>query len=147
MQFMLWKIVGRQSMRYIKTPLPQAVRFAAAAGEMETLEGVVKVAAGDAIVTGVEGEQWPIARARFEADYEAINPTRRGEAGLYRKRAIPVQARQTDTATIISLASGAGELRAQPGDWIITNDIGEQWVVAQTVFSKTYKPYDDSAVD
>jgi len=52
---------------YITTALRRRVHFAAAAGQLQTLEGPVAYAAGDAIVTGVAGEQWPVPADSFAA--------------------------------------------------------------------------------
>lgn len=39
---------------------------------IETLEGRMKASAGDWIVTGVEGEQYPVKPDIFEKTYEVI---------------------------------------------------------------------------
>lgn len=123
-------------MQYVKRALPTQVLFAEHAGTLNTLEGVVAYQTGDALVTGVEGERWPIARDDFERTYEAIPPTRMAEDGTYTKRHVPVQALRVTEATL--LLSGAAELRAAPGDWVVTDTHGKRWVVADSIFQKTY---------
>ena len=40
--------------------------------DIETLEGVMHAEAGDWIITGVKGEQYPCKPDIFEATYEAV---------------------------------------------------------------------------
>lgn len=40
---------------------------------IETLEGTMKADIGDWIVTGIEGEQYPVKPGIFEKTYEAID--------------------------------------------------------------------------
>jgi PGDYG protein len=125
--------------QYVKRALPTQVVFADCAGTLNTLEGRVAYQAGDALLTGVEGERWPIARTDFERTYEAIPPTRMAEEGLYQKRHSPVDARQVVEATALPVQSGAATLRVAPGDWVVTDVRGHRWVVADTIFRKTYR--------
>lgn len=126
-------------MQYVKRALPTQVLFAEHAGTLDTLEGVVAYQNGDALVTGVEGERWPIAREDFERTYEAMLPTRMAEDGTYTKRHTPVQALQVTEITVLSIQSGTAKLRAAPGDWVVTDTHGKRWVVADTIFQKTYR--------
>ena len=66
-----------------------AVEFAAAAGELMSLEGPNRYQPGDAIVTGATGERWVVSRERFDAKYRA-------EAGRRSRRAghVPQPARR-----------------------------------------------------
>lgn len=130
-------------MKCIKKPVPHPVVFAAGDGVLETREGLVAFAAGDAIVTGVEGECWPIGRARFERDYVALNTGEPGCNGLYMKQPQPVEAEQLTQAHAITLSAARGVLTTQPGDWLITAADGEQWVVADAIFRQTYRACDD----
>lgn len=41
--------------------------------DIQTLEGVMHANAGDWIVTGVEGEQWPVKKEIFEKTYRIIS--------------------------------------------------------------------------
>ena len=127
-------------MKYQKQPVPVAVSFAAAAGEIPTLEGPVRCAAGDAILTGVQCEHWPITRAQFEASYEPLAPLAMGEDGLYVKKPLAVEARQLDHATSVDLAQQQGCLHAKPGDWLVSAPDGAQWVVADEIFRASYAP-------
>ncbi|MBB1096126.1 MULTISPECIES: hypothetical protein [Lactobacillaceae] len=41
--------------------------------DIKTLEGVMHANAGDWIITGVEGEQWPVKKEIFEKTYRIIS--------------------------------------------------------------------------
>lgn len=127
-------------MKYVKKPIPAQVKFARQAGTLETLEGPVAFGEGDALMTGVKGERWPIRRPRFEETYAPVPPTRMGENGRYLKKPKPVTARQTTIDETIDLGGDRGVLQAKPGDWIVTADDGRRWVVANDIFLATYQP-------
>ena len=129
-------------MKFVKIPHPVAVRFATIAGELLTREGPVTYAPGDALLTGVAGESWPIRRSDFNLSYEPIAPTCTGEAGAYRKRPARVEADQVTQAASIPTHSGNGNLRAEPGDWVVTNEQGQRWVVADDIFRLSYQRED-----
>ena len=94
--------------------------------------------AGDAILTGVAGEHWPIARLAFEDSYQAVLPAKMGDVGMYCKRPMIVEARRVaHTSTVV--LSNADVLSAKPGDWIVTGPDGEEWVVEANIFAKTYE--------
>lgn len=40
--------------------------------DIKTLEGVMHANIGDWIITGVDGEQWPVKKEIFEKTYEVI---------------------------------------------------------------------------
>ncbi len=40
---------------------------------IQTLEGVMHANAGDWIITGIEGEQWPVKKEIFEKTYRIIS--------------------------------------------------------------------------
>lgn len=66
-----------------KVPRPCRVEFATAPCIVQTPEGAVGAAAGDAILTGGSGERWPVARAGFFNRYRPIPPTEEGQPGRY----------------------------------------------------------------
>ena len=70
-----------RALRVCKKPIPVQVEFATFEGTCETLEGSVRFRAGDAILTGVKGERWPVGREAFLSSYEAVPPTRTGSNG------------------------------------------------------------------
>jgi hypothetical protein len=76
-------------------PVERAVRFATAPGVMDTPEGPVRYAAGDAIVTGEAGECWPISIAKFRVLYDPATGGTMGIDGLFHKMPRESLARDT----------------------------------------------------
>ena len=114
------------------------VAFANEALDIDTLEGPVKCKADDAIVTGVHGERWPIERLRFVATYEAADRIVMFQPGFYRRKPTVVTARQLLLPMTVELSGARGALAARAGDWLIHGGEGDQWIVADLIFQKTY---------
>lgn len=124
---------------FMKRPLVVAVTFAPSGGALQTLEGVVQYAAGDALMTGAIGEHWPIRRQAFESSYEPCDAQSMGVAGHYRKSAIPVFARQLTETCVITLDEERGALKGKSGDWLVRDATGRTWVVADAIFQISYE--------
>ena len=60
----------------------------------------------------------------------------------YRKKAVVVEAYQTDKEIIIHTLEG--DMRASPGDYIITGVKGEQYPCKPDIFYKTYEAIDEA---
>jgi len=133
--------------KFLKRAIVVQVEFADKPGLLTTLEGIVPYQAGDALMTGVDNERWPIARARFDASYKAQSPTRQGENGGYIKHRIPVTAVQITEPTQVALSSATASISGKIGDWLITAPDGSQWIVDDAIFSKTYQMVKDSVKD
>lgn len=127
---------AEDSFAAIRISTVHSVEFAASAGEIETLEGRVPVSPGDAIVTGVAGEKWPVAMAEFKRRYDPV-PSAAGSM-LFRRRA--------QRATVVELArpdNGAtvqvhgAILHGQPGDFRVSDGDGTR-IVARAVFARTF---------
>ena len=121
----------------IKRPIAVPVMFAAEDGVCETLEGLVRYQAGDAILTGVSGEQWPVARATFAASYD---PAPDGPAGAFVKRPIPAQARRITEPCQVEVGWQDDPLEGRPGDWLLQYADGNWGVVSDAIFRETYVP-------
>jgi hypothetical protein len=121
-----------------KLLIPVKVIFALTDGVCETLEGPVSYQAGDAIMTGVDNEQWPIERHKFEATYDAQPPTLPGENGLYFKKPIPVRVVQLTEPIKVEVGSQANKIQGQIGDWLIEYGPENFGIVSKDIFSKTY---------
>jgi hypothetical protein len=119
--------------RVLKRPVVVAVRFAAENGTCGTLEGPVHYRSGDALVTGTVGEQWPIARERFDETYERV------AEGQYRKRPAVAYALRVQTATRVPLGGEGDVLEARQGDWLLQYDDGEYGIVDAEVFEQAYE--------
>lgn len=57
------------------------------------------------------------------------------------KRPVVVEAYRTDKVMYIDTLEG--EMKAEPGDWIITGVKGEQYPCKPDIFEATYKPVTD----
>lgn len=128
---------------YSKKRIPVQVCFALQDGQLDTLEGPVSYRRGDALVTGVEGERWPIPRGRFEATYSPVGPGgAMGVDGQFAKVPLVVQAERTPAPRSIPLDPGRGMLHAKAGDWIVSTPDGETWVVDHEIFGESYSSLD-----
>lgn len=56
----------------------------------------------------------------------------------FRKKPIIVEAYQTDQEVIIHTLEG--DMKAHPGDWIITGLRGEKYPCKPDIFEKSYEP-------
>jgi len=125
-----------------KLALALPVEFAAAAGTLVTREGPVAFVPGDALLTGIEGERWPVPRERFDATYEPVAPLRPGKPGHYRKRPQIVWAKLMREPFSVELGDGRGTLRGSAGDWLLEYAPGDRSVVSATAFARTYELLD-----
>jgi PGDYG protein len=114
------------------------VRFAAEAFTIQTLEGPVAAQPGDAVLTGVRGETWPVARLRFEAKYQPLPPLRMGQDGLYQSVPRTVRAWLMPQALRVEINARRDTLLGQAGDWLIDYQDGSLGVVAAEIFAATY---------
>jgi len=126
-----------RSVRARKREYPVQVRFAPADEIVQTREGQVRAHAGDAIVTGSAGEQWPVRPAVFHARYRPLAPLAAGEPGTWLSQPIEVVALRMDAAFAVELADG-DRLLGQAGDWLLEYDDGGLAVVAASIFPTTY---------
>lgn len=124
---------------YYKIPQVRSVEFASKDGTIATLEGEISVETGDAIMTGSEGERWPIRRFDFEQKYRPHGQTRKGEAGEYVSEPAVVTAAQLRTPKLVHLSEGRGSLNGRAGDWLVTYGHHDQAIVAPAIFSATYR--------
>jgi hypothetical protein len=120
--------------RFLKTATV-AVEFAQSPGVLETLEGPVPYETGDALLTGIKGERWPVVRARFEDMYEPAPD----QPGRWKKRGNrPVLALRVDHAFEVATHDGAATLSGKPGDWLVDYSPGDQAIVANDIFLHSY---------
>lgn len=118
---------------YASLPVEVRVAFSSAAGTVQTLEGPQFHGEGDAIITGLKGERWPVLREEFERRYEAIT----GQPERYRKRVFRVWAQQLTALRTVYAPSGA-ELHGQAGSWVVHGPDEAVSVVDPEVFARSY---------
>ena len=129
-----------RALRVCKKPIPVQVEFAAADGTCETLEGPVRFRVGDAILTGVQGERWPVTREAFLSSYHAVPPTQAGGNGAYRKTAAPAHAMRLDHAHDVPVGWQNDPLHGERGDWLLQYADGTRGVLRDQIFRESYDP-------
>ena len=115
------------------------VRFAEQAAAVETLEGVVHAKLGDAIVTGLFGENWPVSRDTFAGKYDAVPPLEVGAPGRYMSLPIEVLAVEMQAPFDVVLSDGHSRLTGRPGDWLVDYGDGNLGIVNAVIFGATYE--------
>jgi hypothetical protein len=119
------------------------VEFAAAPGELMSLEGPNRYAPGDAIITGATGERWVVSRERFDPKYlPADAALAHGSAGAYRNRPSVVLAKRMDEPFTIVRSTGGDRLHGEAGDWVMQYAPGDYGVVKAARFAKVYRVAD-----
>lgn len=128
----------------IQTPI-KAIQNSKESKVIQTLEGEVIANVGDYVVTGVNGEQYPVSKETFERKYEKVNET------TYRKKKGQVKAFQLEDDISITLSDNRGVLSGKTGDFLVTSpseyekfngsDLDEidVWVVNEEIFPKLYQ--------
>ena len=127
------------ALQVMKLPVPVKVRFAPSPGTLTTKEGPVTYETDDALLTGTEGESWPVQRLIFEDTYEPMKGTLSGSEGLYVKKPIGVWAIQLDHSEEVWIGDGENRLLGKKGDWLVEYPGGRFGVVSQDIFKKTYQ--------
>lgn len=123
----------------VKLPIPVTVEFALNDGIIETLEGPVHYIRGDAIITGINGERWPVQRLKHFANYAPVPPTQTGQNGFYLKRATKTIAKKMMQPFTVSVGYAKDPLKGRVGDWLLQYADGSHGVVAADIFSQTYQ--------
>lgn len=121
-----------------KREVEVSVVFCRKTDTVTTLEGPVRCEPGDANVTGVHGEQWPVHRPLFETLYEPIFPVLMGNDGRYRSLPHTVATARLTQPHLIRLPDNRGSLNGSAGDWLVRQRDGSLGIVASDIFAKTY---------
>ena len=116
-----------------KRPIPLGFRYAEKDEVIQTKEGPVKASAGDAIMTGTEGENWPIPVKKFEQTYDDLGD------GTAAKKNIPVFAKEMTEPFQVKVSWSNDLLRGEAGDYLVQYGVGDYGVVGREIFRKTYK--------
>jgi hypothetical protein len=122
-----------------KLEQPLRVRFATEDCLIESQEGSVHAKVGDAILTGVHGEQWRVSKAHFSEKYRPVAPTLAGHDGTYVTNALPVLAVQMREPFDVLLADKRSTLSGESGDWLVDYGDGSLGIVSQAIFPMTYE--------
>lgn len=130
-------LLDPRKVRARKRERPVQVRFALADEIIKTREGPVKAHAGDAVVTGGAGEQWPMPPHTFAARYRPQPPLAAGEPGTYLSLPIEVLAVRIRTVFTVDLPDDQ-RLFGKAGDWLVGYEDGSLAIVAARIFPMTY---------
>jgi len=122
--------------------LIRKVKFALTNGVLETREGPVSHKKGDALVTGDDGERWPITLALFRKKYEPVGDYTFGQDGDYRKIQLKAIALRLAGPHSFILSRGRGALSGKAGDWILDYGMGDLSIVAEKQFEAYYELID-----
>jgi PGDYG protein len=114
------------------------VAFARTAGVVASREGGNRYRAGDALVTGSNGDQWSVSRGRFDARYEPAGSLMHGNDGTYRNKPLPVLARQITEEFTVRRAIGGDLLPGRAGDWLLQYAPDDWGIVEKEKFSRVY---------
>ena len=129
--------VDPRAVRVIKRPINIKVTFAKADGICQTLEGPVDYLSGDAILTGIANENWPVVRAIFDKRYEPAEGTAFGSDGNYVKKPLEVFALRLEMPLDVTLPAG-GVLHGEAGDWLLQYGPTDYGIVRDDIFRSTY---------
>ncbi len=124
--------------RAYKMAMPAKVKFAREAKTIKTLEGNVQASKNDAIMTGINGEQWPISRAKFDSTYEPTGTTKAGEDGEYSKRKIIVYAVKMGIPFTVKVSGKGSSLHGKAGDYLVQYGQNDYGIVENSVFNASY---------
>ena len=92
------------------------VEFATETGDLISTVGRNRYQLGDALITGSTGDPWCVARDRFDAKYDPLPPTVRGERGRVPDRsARPTGVTTTDRHAARRVSGAMGG----PHGWIL----------------------------
>jgi hypothetical protein len=115
------------------------VRFTEVPCTVHTREGTVQARPGDAIVTGIGGEQWRVSRVHFAEKYHPVPPTHEGEAGRYVSQPYRIMAVPMGEDFGVVLADGVSRLSGRGGDWLVDYGDGSLGIVSPGIFATTYE--------
>lgn len=118
------------------------VRFTPVACTVQTSEGLVHAAPGDAIITGTAGEHWRVSRARFPEKYRPVPPTVAGQAGRYISLPNRIMAVPMSEEFEVLLADGISRLHGRAGEWLVDYGDGSLGIIAEAIFAANYRIVD-----
>lgn len=127
------RIVARKLEREID------VRFTPVACTVQTSEGLVHAAPGDAIITGTAGEHWRVSRARFADKYRPVPPTVAGGPGRYISQPNRIMGVPMEEPFEVLLADGVSRLSGLAGEWLVDYGDGSLGIVSPEIFATTYE--------
>ncbi len=103
---------------------------------VKTKEGPQTAKAGDAVLTGTEGERWPVPKDRFEKTYD-VNVDGSGTCSKKKMRALAIE---MDHPFSVNPPQSNQPLngKGKPGDYLVQYKPGDMAVVSKKIFEETY---------
>ena len=124
---------------YRSRPVELSVEISDRAQNIDTLEGLVLCQAGDAIVTGVKGERYPVPADKFRHKFKPLRDTVPNTSGRYTKSSKVVKAAQLHGSMNVPLVGERGVLEGKPGDWCVWYSETDFAIVAGNIFPALYE--------
>lgn len=118
--------------------ITRIIRFAQAAGVLETPEGPVRYDAGDPIIADATGK-WVASLDYVKRYYKPMKDIKFGEDGEYVKKAQTVLVLQLSDVKRLEFPNGKGSLRGKTGDWLVDYGNGEFSIVGKERFNDFYE--------
>jgi hypothetical protein len=88
--------------------------------------------AGDVVLTGIDGEVWPIRANRFLETYDILSD------GQCQKKIIEVLVVHMDRPFQVMVSWQDSILQGYPGDWLVQYDEASYGIVGGSIFERTY---------
>jgi hypothetical protein len=130
-----------QAAAWVKRERVEVV-FAAQDGALMSKVGPNHYRAGDALVTGVDGDTWCVTRDRFDAKYVPADGQPPGTAGTYRNLPVPVLAKRMAVEFRVQRTAGGDWLEGRAGDWLLQYAPGDHGICAAARFAQVYHRVD-----
>lgn len=124
-----------ESFSCFKKAIPLRFRIAHEPEVVQTKEGPVSANAGDYIMTGTEGENWPIPSSQF--NYDIL--TQDGDIGTASKKKIIVYAKEMSESFEVKVSWSPSTLKGNSGDYLVQYGPGDYGIVNKDIFQKTYE--------
>ncbi len=125
-------------MKVLKKAIRHTFRIAAFEEVVRTKEGLVTAGPGDAVLTGVQGELWPIRWTTFEAtyDYDLASMT-------CAKQPLIVEAYRMDEPFEVRVGEANEPIRGVAGDYRLASHQSDFGIVSKDIFELTYAVVDE----
>ena len=119
-------------MKVIKKPFELQFSIATSFQTIDTLEGAVIARPGDAIITGIKGEQYPIDGNKFSMTYDILEP------GICRKKQIIVEAIEMQEPFSVPVSWANQLITGKAGDFKLIYGPNNFGIVDRAIFFETY---------
>ncbi len=121
-------------MKVIKKPIHVKFQPIAERAVIKTLEGDITAEAGQVLMTGVKGEQYPITREFFDTNYIVVDAA----AGTCYKKPVVVEAEVLTGPDSVMVSWSPQPLHGVAGDYKLTYGPGDFGIVRRDIFEETY---------